>query len=754
MNRYLANLFRAARTMRPVAGMRIVRGRITRAVQMKNGCHLKTDLYEFQVTDLFVNGSFQSANFFDPENEIVLVVDKKSNFARLPHFSKHFTSTLLLGSLEGKICDCKNSSRCRLERPQKKYWRVLLPIFCRRQAVSRSLLIFLQDLQMSSGDFWKLDKAMCRSLEPWLKKRNFKPINKEILWHLSSDEKKADFDCGTYSTVVNYLYPLVSENIDEESVGLVSVIFGLSVYDMPVTGSKSDYVHNLVRRLCLTRLNLSDPVDCNFLIQFLGLKKYQKALLYPVIYRLEDKAKLGNVPWAIYLQLLEARKKYLRHVLNFDRPMISAEIEFVKIFSRCPEKIQPHILVRNSCERLASELNSTRVRIIGAVHLPSQIKSVVRADYQSDFLICPNRGLQLWLMRILAPIIPYRFEDVKSDFSGPQAHRPRRVVVLWAHQLGFQHWLDIVETFFPSSEIVFVCSIFGTHVRTPVVTIPKMPLDASGYGVGCVWSQVQRHLQKKVEVVEKFDESQYGGSHLIPQAYRLCYEVYQVVNRKNQFFEALPKILALLQEPRELESCAPVPGVGQGHFGNSTFTLHLSPKYSDPEQVAQKKITTSFLGQSSGEVFFHAPNDAETAVHICRCYFLGVEFCEPDYRYRELFSHAAPRPDRAKMQIGCMKSRKANVAQHNHVLLDLSAEPGQALPYMYYSGFPADEVIAEVEDKKMSLLQLAQLATFSSEKISISEIFLRDSFIELQNSPEWPEAVDASRNCSAGFFEP
>lgn len=692
---YLKLFRRALAKTQKTARLRVVRGRVSRLLR-DGRCRLREhEFYEFAVTHIFVNDVFQPPGRGVVDNRIVLVLAPGSGFRGAPQLSCVNEAVFAVAPLEDVGCLPRRMPACRCRLEGLTYWRVVAPLFCARTSGGERLIDLLEEWKHTLPGYLPAGGRVLEGLKPWLRKRRPELPNRGLMVHLRANVGSGG--AAYYHMAAPALMMLVGEGSVHPPFGLVVTLFGLGALDLPARFFDRSSIDELARKLTLTRFDMMSVESANLLLISSCLEPAQRAVLYPLTWACEDREQLGN-SFANYVPAMEHRLEYQRQLLLFDSPLVCRRM--------APE-------FETGCAQLEHLLRSDRVTVHAAVHLPTQVADLVFDDYPRSTFVCPNRGLQLWLMGELQTEIPFRFEDLVRRCAAGDWAPPRRLVVLWAHMLGIQQWLFLAEHCCPAGEVVFVCSYFGVHVRSPCEPGIALFLDTPGYGSGDVLGELLRNAPELVKVSPP-------PTRGVSQARQVCDLAFRALSHELDWVDAHGQAMELLLEDAEDEVDRTQPGFGWS--ADDPLRVYLGSNHRVTPTFGNR-IRHAFVSHQSGEVFVRAVTcDQPGTFHVCQCHARGVAFCQPNLRFK---SHIAPStgalPDRQRTHVGCLTSDRPHIAAHLHVLLDIQVETGLAdpLPLGFYAGFPAHEVVGIAPADGISLIQLARLATQARGRVAL-----------------------------------
>ena len=731
MDLYTSRLLKGVRLVHEAHGtVSAIRGRVRLRFPPRNKCPIPDTFYEFVVTHTYSESrGFQEVPDSDAQGVVILAVPLNSLYRNVPHLSKCFNCMLLVKPWRKPgACAYGRHNRCHCNIKNLHYYELVLPVYSQLEFMSNRLMDIVDELQPAIPGFEQMKVQFMDRLKPWIVNRSRRPVDKALLVHLQRTASHRD---GKYHDVLTRaLMPLLSHGAKESVLGILTTLFGLGALDLPTTHCNEEMLEIVCYRLAFTRFDPMSIYNGNLMCITSCLDDLQRALIYPITYMHEDVGQLTDlIPptgretpgvFEKYVRMMEMRFQYQRFLMRHDtwRMPIGAT-EFSSFFGEEDlERIQEEgrsmttvidPMAVGSLDRLQTLLDDSRVRVHAALHLPSQMVDIAE-DYMSTTIVCPNRGIQIWLMKLLHPLIVLRFEDLLLRQMDPRWVAPARLTVVWAHMLGAQQWLHLLETS-GNTEITFLASFFGSHTKTPSGRDMGLFLDIPGYGTGNVFTQLLQYRPELIKVLQR----QPGASGSPCTAYKLSELAYEVLCGNKTWSDAQPALALILQNgDTDRRECY------YEWYADDPLCIHLSPY--PLEKGYSTIVGHAAMSHQTGEIYVRDTSCREEGTyHMCRCY-VGSTPCNPSVRYVVYGERNATRlsmPDNSRSYLGCLKSTLPCVSAHTHVMLDLQVEAlsGAPLAQALYTGCPADRVVVVASPKGTSLVQIARAACHSYKQV-------------------------------------
>lgn len=651
-----------------------------------------------------------------PAVSAMLMVPKSAPWAiyAQPHFSSQFQSTFVVseflpsaaGGCFAKSCRCRTKIECRI-------WSVELCVDARLQPTSLCLADSKM-YRMSQRDLDTIFGALRLSQNEI----------ETLVWTpelLSQTRRRLEFAPQTQrwslEKMTEVMMPILAPAAKSETFGLVCSVFrSRDGAELPLYFESVEGFERFLRRHCRSR---SRPLDLQHheLALMARMEPAQRMPLYPIMFTHETFRTLDSGERCLvyeprfleYRDEMELFYAYYRDACRHDSPFVSMmgikSPKFVvfRDIGRAPGR---HLMCEEKTRQQLLELThligEPRVSLVSTIHLPSQIRQVVLAHADARFFAA-NRALARWAT---SEVHPGNVETFTSlIYNHDKIPHGQKLCILWAHMLGIQQWLVLLQLY-PASSITFVGSYFGTHPGG------KGLFENGGkfmrelcYGLGNVFGSAMRSFSDKVTLLTV------PNSETTPcRAYDICKSAYDYVNHHKSFDETSNAIMQMIAPGRNRDS--------------SMVTLDIEDEFG----------TTSFSGSplpiliyNTGEqLTYCATSDSDDTFHICCCRTRGPSQCQPTMRYRirsesDLVDHAEVKAYYTNhVPYSCFVSERPFLCAATHIMLQIGDSPftgAAALSFCYYTGEPVANIKLARLNPTVSLVALAQVATLTSDTL-------------------------------------
>ena len=679
-------------------------------------CTKKAQHIEVQVKRLLSAATGDDLQF-NKRTRHILVFESAylPRYASLPHFSPLFTSVLLVK----KLHEPAPPVACKTDLSGKECW-------CNLSDVERHKVVCCVDVERTHGLTCgaSLDLLFASDLMPSfqrnaiysaLRSKSFGMNPSVTSWNMTllrrvvMELRKTRPRWRTASELAGALLPWIVDGSSSSTFGYYLGLFGQRGLTSVTDQDSSATLEDAIASLCPGTTSLSRQADQDVTL-YANLTVGQRVLLYPLMYHHESEQLRDSTTFEAYVVLCERLYACWRGMVYCDSPVwMLSELDknpghpmHLATYNHRERTCVMMKSVGRDLDKLASLILSARVSVTALIHISSQIRSVVSSYFPRHVLVCPNDGLRDWLCDILYPaqVITLRqlFDTYSSASDLPTLDGEPCIAVLYAHLLGYQQWLELIEAY-DRANLTFVVSYFGSHGR---LTTPRglgLYQKESINGFGNVYHELRRFHPEKVNTVVG------DGRACTTDAYRISHLVYQAVEGHCDAMAAIETVRTLIMQQHEPELVFDVFGVPGNHA----------------------TVVSGFLCVNTGRVFVpdrDAINDRN--VHLCECYVNHPATCSVDTRY--VCYHAQDHRQwmtdiqaREKHFAKCMLTDRPSINCAINAIRPFVGPSGwePIIGVSEYNAPPLQSVAVSLRLKKLSLVDVARAAVHSLDRVSI-----------------------------------
>jgi len=643
-------------------------------------------------------------------------------YAYRAHFDAHlnplFRSVLLLRRhVPDSICEEAALDRtCWCNRARTRYYDVLAKVDVERSVgmTCAGVLKVLFDSGVLQSYMRKAItdavRERSRGLSPEMISWNYKLL-RSVITTLRNDRTRWSSSADLAGAVV----PFVAPGSSTSTYGFLIGLFGQQAMVGTSDLDTSQSLEEMIWALCFSRTPLHRQTRQDALL-FAFMPFNQRALVYPLMYFHEREEWRAHFKYRRYVRYAETHFRYWREMVAGDMPLwkidhtVAPRLE-LDDFCRLSNAHSGHWISkswRRKVKRLAMLLLDKRVKVLAAIHLASQVFTIVSSQLMDYVLVCPNEGLSEWLSEILYPHRVYTVRQLLEQWPNsddlPSISGKRRLAVLYAHMIGIQQWTEVLNTY-RDTEIAFVTSYFGRHVymRNPQDTGVYQREDT--YGIGDVYMELLKaHPDCVTTLVDQ-------TGTCTSDAYRVSLLAYQAIHSLSDQYaciESVSEIVSRSMTTIDVEDWLILDLLGT----NATR--------------AASNYFTKFLCINTGRLYVRDSNAASRSnVHYCQCYTVHPTACFIETRYT---SYGAPDDnwlreltERQRNFGACLLSDRPfiNAASNTMKPMVGSSPTYPLIGISEYTARPVPSVLLSFRVKSLSLVDVARAAVHSTDEIAL-----------------------------------